>query len=357
VTTNLIDILNHGDLELFHSSVLSWFLTPNAPHGYGARFLRAFIKLAQSRSGMLGPENDGSLETAIVSTERKRGRRRVDILVETSGFSLAIENKYKTIGSADQLRHYRDDHSVDAVIGLGFTRDNFPSRVAQEFPVLTYTDVVGLLEELGAPETPDYQVLYRHYLEYLKRETDLAAGIREYAQGFVDTAAFSGHIRSIVEKRGLTENDKRFYNNVHLQSWVNWLRKEHPFGRLNWGTNKNLIGGAVAFTWGTDAWGSMYLQVELDPGVFAAAAERAGKLQLRTSKPPEADMKRVYEDCLAQVNLSSPGIQRAARPASRYNSCQVCFRELTLADIRGPQLADIMDNFVASIGLPAVGEQ
>ncbi len=45
----LVDILRKGNQELFHTSIISWLLDPEAEHGFGTTFLNELSELLSKK--------------------------------------------------------------------------------------------------------------------------------------------------------------------------------------------------------------------------------------------------------------------------------------------------------------------
>lgn len=91
--------------EMLASRVLGLLLDPGGAHGQGGFFLRAFLRLlpVPELASMLTSRGRVALE---VPTRGEQRNRRIDILVECEGFSLAIENKLGAGLQKDQLTDY-----------------------------------------------------------------------------------------------------------------------------------------------------------------------------------------------------------------------------------------------------------
>lgn len=110
--SNLFNVLRIDHVEIRHSNVLAWLLTPGESHGLGPTFLRRFL----SRLLM---DNDGaavSLSPAQVElmkfndVEVQREWQKIDILAHSpdGGWCLLIENKIHSSEGKGQLVRYLD---------------------------------------------------------------------------------------------------------------------------------------------------------------------------------------------------------------------------------------------------------
>jgi hypothetical protein len=103
----IIDVLMHGNKELFHSAMIAWLLDPRAEHGFGDAFLRGLAAClrdeTRARKYLAAPVES-------VKTEVKEGRHRLDIVITCADGRVIIENKVKSVGSQLQLEKYENEH-------------------------------------------------------------------------------------------------------------------------------------------------------------------------------------------------------------------------------------------------------
>lgn len=92
------DFIEPDELQL--SKILAWFLDPHQTHGQGGLFLRLFLGALRIDA----PDED--CERASVRTEFFIKGGRLDVLVSTSTFRVAIENKPWAGDQHEQLRRY-----------------------------------------------------------------------------------------------------------------------------------------------------------------------------------------------------------------------------------------------------------
>lgn len=98
---NLFALFGVGADEVTHSALLAWLFHPTGAHGQGARFLRAFLSVADPEIALQLPES------YRVETELSRMRSIVDIAVFKAGdFILYVENK--TTSSDTPGQHDRE---------------------------------------------------------------------------------------------------------------------------------------------------------------------------------------------------------------------------------------------------------
>jgi hypothetical protein len=183
---NLFNVLRVDKVEIRHSNVLAWLLSPNETHGLGATFLRRFL----SRLLMENDLDGVSLTPAQIelmnfsSVEVWREWKSIDILAldRDSRWCLLIENKIKSSESRGQLNRYaeavRDEFPDYQVILVYLTLEgDDPSDEGLEagFVPLSYAQVLDLAVQIIGQHRSripaDAATFLDHYLETLRRLT------------------------------------------------------------------------------------------------------------------------------------------------------------------------------------------
>ena len=172
----IIDILQKGNLELFHSSIIAWLLDPGGEHGMKRSFLNGISSALYDR-GWTGFKKVLELmpKEVEIKTEAKRYRSRYDIMISVPNSSaplIIVENKTKSVGDKLQLEGYQQGYPDASVIALGLCKESFLPDVESKCPLITYRDI---LEILGNVQIPDdkWGVLIREYMGFLHREISL----------------------------------------------------------------------------------------------------------------------------------------------------------------------------------------
>lgn len=171
----IIDILRKGNQELFHSSIIAWLLDPRAEHGYGPAFLDAFARLVEDkgdprfRAALQGPS------VVKITTETTGKKSRYDIRLEIGGTAVVIENKTKSLGDDPQFEQYKGENTV--LVALGLCDMSFSEMVKGKYPLVTYANLLAILDGLPDPPGSDFKVLVNHYRQFLRRELAVLAGI------------------------------------------------------------------------------------------------------------------------------------------------------------------------------------
>jgi len=183
---NLFDVLQVSHVEIRHSNVLAWLLTPDETHGLGALFLRRLL----SRLLMEEDVSGVSLTAAKVELmplgdiEVRREWGNIDILVigRLHKWCLLIENKIHAKESKGQLTKYiekvKNEFSGYQIVPVFLTlegEDPSEDAVDAGYIGLGYNTILDLAERLvlqninRIPE--DAQIFLKHYLEVLRRLT------------------------------------------------------------------------------------------------------------------------------------------------------------------------------------------
>lgn len=167
----MIDILKKGNQELFHSSIIAWLLDPNAEHNLHRQFFDRFAqKLANIKNGTSVLKNTTNINSINTEMKSKKEKGRYDIELNLDNIKVIIENKTKSIGGKHDLDRYKKS---DIKIALGLCDMSFSEDVYHNYPVLTYKDILDILNNLTINPTNDYHILIKHYQQYLERELRL----------------------------------------------------------------------------------------------------------------------------------------------------------------------------------------
>lgn len=236
----IVDILRKGNQELFHSSMLAWFLDPQGEHSYGSRFLERFADLLAAHGSN---EMQVALQGASVSsvnTETTTYKGRYDIVLTIGQFRVIIENKTKSLGALAQFDQYKGQGV--SLVALGLTDISFSRDVRKGYPVITYRNICTLLESLGDPAANDFGVLARHYRDFLHRELSVLDDLDTWATSGSEEVAL--RIKTTVDGTvGVTQNDRRFLNLYHLERFRDYVLLQPQWRGCRWETDKNMRSG------------------------------------------------------------------------------------------------------------------
>lgn len=290
----IIDILRKGNQEQFHSSMVAWLLDPKGEHGYGAAFLQGFAGLVEEkgfpafRSSLLGAG------TATVYTEATASKGRHDIRLTLDTTRVVIENKTKSLGAAPQFDRYADAGNV--LVALGLCDISFSDEVKARYPVVTYSEVLSLLDQLPDPPASDFGVLVGHYRRFLRRELSTLEMIDRWHEGGGPAQA----VCEAADAGGMNQNDRRFLNYYLLERCRRGLLGRPAWGHCRAKMDKDMQSGVWLALFGLEnepgtfrysaplagLWtqhrASVWLHIELWDGVLAGADDAtAGVVQLR----------------------------------------------------------------------------
>lgn len=364
----IIDVLRKGNQELFHSSILAWLLDPDGEHGYGPAFLHAFARTVEERGC---PKMWAALQAgpvARITTETAAHKSRYDIVLRIGPVAVVIENKTKSLGDEPQFEKYRGDNYV--LVALGLCGISFSSAVHDKYPVVTYGDVLALLDRLPEPPPSDFRVLADHYREFLRRELAVLSEI----DGWYTTGdpARGAAVPALVDCVGTcTQNDRRFLNLYLLEHLRRQLLQSSRWGRCRLKLDKNMQSGVWLAAFGVEGEGgvfryadplaalwkqhdvSVWFHIELWDGVLASVGDRAaGVIQLRcgaTTKPKE------LADRFRAARPLRDGEKYPSRVGAEAGSYYLLARPLVKAHLTAMQFVCQLDLFAESFGTFTVG--
>lgn len=175
---NLFDVLKISRTEIRHSNMLSWLLNPNENHGLGDSFIKGIIQR------LVEKDSDGrydvfrTLLMDLYSFNVYREWKNIDILLisDKEKILIAIENKVGTHEHSNQLNRYLDilekDYSGYIKIGVFLTPDGEDPSDVENWNVLTYNDIVEVLEsKYNQMELqPDVSLMIKNYIDVVRRD-------------------------------------------------------------------------------------------------------------------------------------------------------------------------------------------
>lgn len=205
---NPIRVMRMEGMEIRHSAILAWLLDPGETHGFGDRFLRAF--LSEALKGEIGPPPSALdvLQADLTDAEVQREKNSIDIyvLIPRRGWGFIIENKFHSKQSDDQLSRYkrvaekRAEEWGVALIHKGIflaLDDEEPKEPS--FVRIQYKDVFGLLHQqlanIGDGLSSDVRQFIRHYLDVIGESTGMSDELRE--MGLLAKSLYQRHRRAI----------------------------------------------------------------------------------------------------------------------------------------------------------------
>jgi hypothetical protein len=282
---------------------------------------------------------------------------RYDVELFWSGGSLVIENKTKSVGSADQVARYEAADRVVVPLGLttsSFAEDGHP----------TYQVILSSLDDI-MPRLPgnDFSTLIRHYRAFLERELDVYELMHKAfeSEGGASRIDLIERLRSLMRLGIWRENDLRF-GNLH---YLELFRRRHlRVGALQaeWRASKNMSSGTWVANYPNkgslrgfehgglleslvaDHKATFWIHLELHSGIAAdGPGKKAGTLQLRAAADGSNCSLR---DSFIQSYKLRAGERLLKRPAEKHNTFGLVNRALLFSDLEFSRLNDLMHDFV-----------
>jgi hypothetical protein len=358
----IIDILRKGNQELFHSSIIAWLLDSRAEHGYGPGFLDAFARLIEDQGD---PRFRAALATppaAKITTETAARKSRYDIKLEIGSILVVVENKTKSLGDDPQFEKYKGENTV--LVALGLCDMSFSEKVKGKYPLVTYADVLAILDRLPDPPGSDFKVLLDHYRQFLRRELAVLAEIDLwYSTG---DPAHASRILELVEAAGTyTKNDRRFLNLYLLERLRRDLLASSRWKHCRFKMDKNMKSGVWLALFEIDKEAgvfyyedslstvckaqdaSIWFHVELWDGVLARDVDStAGVLQLRC----EAKNAKTFVESFRQARPLRDGENYSAKTKRQAGSFYLLARPLLKRHLTANEFMEQLDQFAGSLG-------
>ncbi|MCO5165876.1 MAG: hypothetical protein M9894_05855 [Planctomycetes bacterium] len=145
-----LDLLDAGaSADLRDARLLAWLLDPKGEHGLGHAVLVTLgacmaEKGKKALSRILASPSPPPFETAV----RLRAGQ-VEVSITTMGHEMVGVWRTRARGYAGELERYAAENVP--TLGIGRTADAFPPETAAQFPILTWLDLLGVLDASGPP--------------------------------------------------------------------------------------------------------------------------------------------------------------------------------------------------------------
>ena len=371
----MIDILNVGNQEQFHSSMIAWLLDNQGEHGLGDSFISAFADiLSKTKNGDPTLKNKlACSKSYVVQTEKVNGKSRYDIEIEIDGFKVIIENKTKSIGAKAQCANYLQNNgncSGSAVIvPLGFCDVSFSSDVHQQYPFISYQTLLevirGLLPQV---KNQEFSYLIEHYIRYL----DMEFGILNQ----IDKCFFAGQSNNqtnlsnlLKQKNQVRENNVRFYNLYYLGQLEKYLLHTPEFNGTKWTMDKdNQSGPWIAdyekvspqFTFSGpykklqkdfDVYMWFHLQLE-NEGIFSSGNNDIGNFHLRCCKSKSAkgsnvDIVKAFK---GRFTPGTQGVHLSSRISNNWDTFMLASQKISYNQLESHKMGSLMKDFMSKFG-------
>ncbi len=353
-----VDVLRQGQREQFHSAMIAWFLDPKAEHGFGDRFLRLFAERIPERAKPARSILLENFDFTIHTEKRGTGGRRYDIVISAGDESKVVfENKTKSIGTLGQLERYGH------VIPLGLCEACYHRDTRDKYPVMTYQDVLDVLDELSCAHT-EWGFLVNQYRTFLRRELSLLQSVRDCYE--------SGHHEQhnkITEALNNTSiygtNDIRFLHHVMLFFFQIYLDRDDVWQGAEWSLDKNQQSGVwlalnkqmppgfrflQAMQEAIDDTGAyLWFHIELNEGLKAHCLnDTAGQIQLRsnTNGRSPAEIHSRFKEAYQR----GEGEEWSRKPRKNCKTFYLVRRYLKKSDLVFSRLEGALKSFMERFG-------
>jgi PD-(D/E)XK nuclease superfamily len=185
---NPIRVMKMERMEIRHSAILGWLLTPSESHGLDDKFLKAFVSEALRGFSAVGAPTALDITRADLRDANVRLEwQNIDIFVysETNAWCFVIENKFDSKQHQGQLSKYYSRVTA----GLGNAKEGLVVRGIfltlkdeepqdPQFAPINYEAICqilrGFLDNDGHQLTPDVRTFLRHYNEIIAEEVGMS---------------------------------------------------------------------------------------------------------------------------------------------------------------------------------------
>ena len=360
----IIDILRKGNLELFHSAMIAWLLDPDGEHGLGPQFVRGFAERLAERGEKQLLNWISSSEIDSVQTETSTYRSRYDITLRVGGKLAVIENKAKSVGAVPQFERYGAEAAL--LIPLGLCDASFRPEVQVNHRLLTYGDILVILENIHVPDRGAFAVLIEEYRRFLHRELSILALVDEcFAEGALHRhEALTELLSKGREAKYYTDNDIRFLNLYYLEKLRRHLGRHQLLKGTEWDSDKNMRSGvwlsnhegpvpgydfspAITALLGTDG-SKLWFHIELNCGVETRDLNQvAGAIQLKCYTPRS---NRELAAALKSVFVPTDGMYLSSRVSDAWNTFYLLGSNIAKSDMVFAQMPARLLDFMRAFG-------
>ena len=351
----IVDILQRGNLELFHSSIVAWLIDSKGEHRKGTSVL---AKLAETLSRKGWPQLEKALTNGVgeVRREEKLGNHRYDISLKLPDTKVVFENKTKTVGNELQLQCYQEDGVI--VVALGLCDESFVETIAKKFPLITYKDVLAAIKATAddGVEAGAFGTLVEQYTQYLERELEIIELVRNLilCPEQIDRQFLA---KKVGSPKLYDENSRRFWNLIILEHCRRILSRQEMWENTKWERNKDdrsgvwLKGIPCDFVFSEplrqckeDFRAKLWFHAELRvDALMNPDADRVGMLQLR-SKVEDKRNKEFAKRFHQQYKIGD-NCFLADRIQQKWSTFYVVGRHLRGCDLPGEGITKALTEF------------
>lgn len=187
---NPIKTMGMGHMEIRHSALLGWLLSPQETHGLGDSFLKAFLSEALRGHDSEIEMSPSALEVSqanMMDAEVRREWRHIDLLIMSprNGWVFIIENKFNSSQHGNQLKRYMDGDASSLIDGDTYRdlRGIFLTLWEEEpkdprYAPIEYATICQLLRQIAlsgrVPLTQEVEQFLKHYLDVIEETTGMS---------------------------------------------------------------------------------------------------------------------------------------------------------------------------------------
>lgn len=184
---NPIKTMGMERMEIRHSAILGWLLSPQETHGLGDKFLKAFLAEAlRGHNESLLPSALQVSQADMMDAEVRREWRNIDLLAlsPSNGWIFIIENKFDSNLHSNQLQTYMDVINSTYMGGetyqsaRGIFLSLWDEEADERYAPINYSSIFELLERQvlsgNQPLSNEVEIFIRHYLEVIREATGMS---------------------------------------------------------------------------------------------------------------------------------------------------------------------------------------
>lgn len=260
---NTFRVLGIEDMEIRHSNMLAWILTPNESHGLQDQFLRRYLMHVsnETENAFLEPVEIDSVQ--IYGVEVLREWQNIDLLIDlgTSDgkWLVVIENKVNSKQHSNQLKRYREiveqaypEHKKFYLLLSKHNEEPDDDAYVSTSYELVHRALSSCIKEFSSSIGSEPAVLLKNYLSLLEQKFMPNTKIEALAQKIYKAHKLA--IDTIIEHRPDSQDNISSYLQEKADSDKNLqtLASSRTFFRFipnEWKTTKNLAGKA----WGQNS--------------------------------------------------------------------------------------------------------
>ena len=212
---NTFRVLGIEDMEIRHSNMLAWILTPNESHGLQDHFLRRYLMHVsnETENDFLDPVDIDAAD--IKSVEVLREWQNIDLLVDLETddgrWLIVIENKVNSRQHSNQLRRYREtveqaypDHKRFYLLLSKHSEEPDDEAYVSTSYEIVYRALASCVKEHRGSIGSEPAVLLKNYLTLLEQKFMENSRIEELAQKIYKSHKLA--IDTIIEHRPVTKD-------------------------------------------------------------------------------------------------------------------------------------------------------